>query len=128
MAASFLGILTLNARRPPVGAASPPDVVIASSAGACIATFERCKENATVVDPQRQSSIEDQLARFSIWAFNMGVFAKPKLSLDHRLREAIGIRHTVVGLLGVLNDLVEQCECSPMAPSTCLDSILANIH
>ncbi|KAL3954763.1 hypothetical protein ACCO45_010326 [Purpureocillium lilacinum] len=110
MAASFLSILTLNARRPPVGAASPPDVVIASSAGACIATFERCKENATAVDPQRQSSIEDQLARFSIWAFNMGVFAKPKLSLDHRLREAIGIRHTVVGLLGVLNDLVEQCE------------------
>ncbi|KAK4081995.1 hypothetical protein Purlil1_11404 [Purpureocillium lilacinum] len=110
MAASFLSILTLNARRPPVGAASPPDVVIASSAGACIATFERCKENAAVVDPQRQSSVEDQLARFSIWAFNMGVFAKPKLSLDHRLREAIGIRHTVVGLLGVLNDLVEQCE------------------
>ncbi|UNI24640.1 hypothetical protein JDV02_010373 [Purpureocillium takamizusanense] len=108
MAASLRGTLTLNARRPPIGVGSSPDAVIALSAGKCIASFERCKESATVVDAQRQSSIEDQLARFSIWAFNMGVFAKPKLSLDHRLREAIGLRATIVGLLGVLNDLVVQ--------------------
>ncbi|KAH8753243.1 hypothetical protein F5883DRAFT_632829 [Diaporthe sp. PMI_573] len=107
MAAAHRTTLTLNSRQP-VAAADERSAPVLTSARACLVSFERCISITTGVDLQRQSSIEDQIARFSIWTFNMGVFVEPKASLDHRLREVPEVRDMVVGLLGVLDGLVQQ--------------------
>ncbi|KAM0247857.1 hypothetical protein ACHAP5_003869 [Fusarium lateritium] len=52
--------------------------------------------------------MEDQIARFSIWTSNMAVFAKSKMSLDHRLRWTPQVRDLVTGLLGVLKDCIDE--------------------
>ncbi|KAM0555885.1 hypothetical protein ACHAPJ_006287 [Fusarium lateritium] len=81
---------------------------ISSKAAACLSLFDRCIAMAANVDAHRQSAIEDQVARFSIWTSNMAVFAKSKLSLDHRLRWTPQVRDLVTGLLGVLEGCVQQ--------------------
>ncbi|KAJ6443904.1 protein phosphatase-1 [Purpureocillium lavendulum] len=99
MASQHQPTLTLNAKALSVESTSSHYALIASSAVACNTSLERCANGSTVVDARRQSAIEDQIARFSIWTSNMGDFARPNLSLDRRLRDAVVVRDIVVGLL-----------------------------
>jgi hypothetical protein len=43
--------------------------------------------------------LEEQLARFKLWASNIGVFAARRWSLDYRLRDSPDIIELVVELL-----------------------------
>ncbi|KAI0543077.1 hypothetical protein GGR58DRAFT_450631 [Xylaria digitata] len=86
-----------------------PQTTISMGARKCIASFEQCLEQTSTLDPQRQSSLEDEFGRFSIWTFNIGVFAKGRASMDHRLREAPDVQRLVLGILDVLNRRVKQC-------------------
>jgi hypothetical protein len=45
----------------------------------------------------------EQLGCFSLWASNIGVFAKAPMSLDYRLRDAPEISETLIGMLSVLS-------------------------
>ena len=43
-----------------------------------------------------------QLARFQLWASNMGVFGSRQTSLDYRLRTALTVRAAIEGNLDVI--------------------------
>lgn len=101
-------VLTLNPRLS-METTNEPIAPISSKAAACLSSFDCCITMAVSIDAQRQSSMEDQIARFSIWTSNMAVFAKSKLSLDHRLRWTPRVRDLVVGLLGGLEDCINGC-------------------
>lgn len=47
-------------------------------------------------------SADDQLARFRVWAGNIGAFADAHASLDHRLSDNEAARQLMVGFLGTL--------------------------
>ena len=49
-------------------------------------------------------AVEDQYARFKIWAGNIGAHRSGRVSLDHRLREATRTRKRVVNLLDDLEN------------------------
>ncbi|KAM0317312.1 hypothetical protein ACHAPQ_011049, partial [Fusarium lateritium] len=100
-------VLTLNPRLS-METTDEPIAPISSKAAACLSSFDRCITMAASIDAQRQSSMEDQIARFSIWTYNMAVFAKSKMSLDHRLRWTPQVRDLVTGLLGVLEDCIDE--------------------
>lgn len=75
----------------------------------CLQSFQSCLNNAALVHPRELSLVENQLARFSLWAANSMVFAKGRVSLDYRLREASDVHDVVVGLLEALNYRVKGC-------------------
>ncbi|KAM0204145.1 hypothetical protein ACHAQI_010084 [Fusarium lateritium] len=100
-------VLTLNPRLR-MKTTNEPIAPISSKAAACLSLFDRCITMAASIDAQRQSSMEDHIARFSIWTSNMAVFAKSKMSLDHRLRWTPQVRDLVTGLLGVLEDCIDE--------------------
>ena len=54
------------------------------------------------------ASAEDQLARFRIWAGNIGVNAKLHASLDYRLRDSKEARELTLDLLEVLHDHIRR--------------------
>lgn len=56
------------------------------------------------------ATINDQTARFKIWAGNIGAHRKGRSSLDHRLREASHIRAQVIRLLGDLQEALQDGE------------------
>lgn len=82
---------------------------LASKAEECMASFQLCLNNAALVQPREFSLVEDQLARFSIWAGNMRVFGSMRQSLDHRLREAEEVRDTFDALLEAIKYRTEKC-------------------
>ncbi|KAK0743628.1 hypothetical protein B0T18DRAFT_392370 [Schizothecium vesticola] len=53
------------------------------------------------------ASVSDQVARFKIWAGNIGAHQKGRSSLDYRLREASHIRAQIIRLLGDLWDALQ---------------------
>ena len=122
------GISSALSSRQPVDAGDVGLALISAKTRACLVSFENCVRISTDLDLQRQSSLEDQSARFSIWASGMGVFAEPKVSLDHRLRGVPDVRNMVAGLLDVLYGLIEQraqpsslvlsCPLAPMRSDT----------
>ncbi|PYH93865.1 Annexin [Aspergillus ellipticus CBS 707.79] len=60
-------------------------------------------EHSKALGAREQSSIEDQLGRFSIWTSNIGVFATRRASLDYRLRAIPDVQRLVIALLDALN-------------------------
>ena len=54
----------------------------------------------------RQASVEDQLARFNIWAGNIGVFAEGHASLDYRVRDNDDLRDLILSFFDALKDLL----------------------
>ncbi len=56
------------------------------------------------------ATVSDHLARFKIWAGNIGAHRKGRSSLDYRLREASHIRAQVVRLLGDLLEALQDGE------------------
>ncbi|KAI9891249.1 MAG: hypothetical protein M1814_002939 [Vezdaea aestivalis] len=53
----------------------------------------------TDYDHSAFSRLEDELERFQVWAGNVGAQRIGRISLDHRLREAIDTRDRVLDLL-----------------------------
>ncbi|KAK1848134.1 hypothetical protein CCHR01_09250 [Colletotrichum chrysophilum] len=51
--------------------------------------------------------IDDELARFKVWAGNSGAHRNGRASLEHRLREASHVRQQVLRLLSGLKDSLE---------------------
>lgn len=50
------------------------------------------------------------MARFSIWTLNMAVFGSPKACMDHRIREVPDIRRLILGILGVIQERIQECK------------------
>ncbi|KAI0469770.1 hypothetical protein GGR56DRAFT_242688 [Xylariaceae sp. FL0804] len=76
---------------------------ISMRARECLLAFESCLQGALTLGNRRHSALEDQMARFSIWTFNMAVFAAGKCSMDHRVREAPEVQRLVLGIIEVLH-------------------------
>lgn len=71
---------------------------ISGRAWACAIRFQ------TLIIQARQTTpaVDDQLARFNIWAANIGVFAEAHASLDYRLRNSPKVRAMMLLLLQAL--------------------------
>ncbi|KAI1461196.1 hypothetical protein F4805DRAFT_415028 [Annulohypoxylon moriforme] len=82
---------------------------ISKHARQCLISFERCLRDTSSFDSQRYSTIEDEMARFSIWTSNMAVFASGKACMDHRVREAPEVQRLVLGILEILQGRMEEC-------------------
>ncbi|RAK81851.1 uncharacterized protein BO72DRAFT_420696 [Aspergillus fijiensis CBS 313.89] len=80
---------------------------IAATADRCLNLFQQCLQQSASISSLEMTLVEDQLARFSLWAANIGVFAGGRASLDHRLREAQEVHEVIIGLLETLEDQVE---------------------
>lgn len=81
---------------------TPASSTIADLARSCLGRFQKCLNKAADVHPRELTLVENQVARFSVWAANIGVFAPGRGSLDHRLREAPDVQDAVGGLLEAL--------------------------
>ncbi|KAK6222240.1 serine/threonine protein phosphatase [Colletotrichum tabaci] len=81
---------------------TPASLTIADLARSCLERFQKCLNKAADVHPRELTLVENQVARFSVWAANIGVFAPGRGSLDHRLREAPDVQDAVGGLLEAL--------------------------
>lgn len=76
---------------------------IAEHALQCSHLFKKCMAVPKIVlDP---TLMDDQLARFTLWASNMDVFGPLNISLDYRLRYS----PTVVEIIHQLVDVI--CNC-----------------
>lgn len=94
--------------------AEPSQATISGRARTCFISFNECLRQIAPLDPQKQSLVENEFARFSVWTSNIGVFASGRASMDHRLREALDVQRLVIGLLEVINGRIEQCMCSSL--------------
>jgi len=84
------------------GSIATAAATIAGHGAECKTRFHACLESAAKIHGREFSLVEDQLARFNIWAANLKVFARPRECLDHRLREAPEVQDLVIiGLEGV---------------------------
>ncbi|EEU35605.1 uncharacterized protein NECHADRAFT_86789 [Fusarium vanettenii 77-13-4] len=88
---------------------------VAACANECLESFQQCLISASSVHPREASMVEDQVARFSSWASNIGVFAPGSASMDHRLRYASEVQSVVTGLLESLNYRVQTSDASTTA-------------
>jgi hypothetical protein len=87
--------------------ARQPTVV--EAAELCLNAFQQCMQLSASAFPREISLVEDQFARFSLWAANIGVFTPGRASLDHRLREAQEVHEVVGGVLESLEDQIKGC-------------------
>ena len=74
-------------------------------ADACVALFNRYLRDTQTTS---KDLAEEQCARFSIWASNVGVFASVRASLDYRLRDSPDIQRMIVELLVVIRRNIER--------------------
>jgi hypothetical protein len=80
---------------------APQEATIASHAAACVQVFNKCLAHDVLIRYEDEWT-EDQLARFNIWAANLGVFARGHASADHRLRYGDEVRNLMLQLLEAL--------------------------
>lgn len=59
---------------------------------------------SSVIDQIQPSAVEDELARFRLWAGNVGAHRKGRISLDYQLRFATHLHDQVTDFLGQLID------------------------
>jgi hypothetical protein len=98
--------LTLNQSTTPASAAWSTDpamenasaATISGRAWACAIRFNAVASRTS----QTASKFEDQLARFNIWAANLGVFAEAHASLDYRLRDSPKVKALMMQQLQAL--------------------------
>jgi hypothetical protein len=75
---------------------------ISEASTACLEAFQECLANTSLSRSDLQE-LQDQQARFNIWAANLAVFAKRyRASLDNRLRQSNDTRVMILELLLVL--------------------------
>ncbi|RSL45374.1 hypothetical protein CEP54_014294 [Fusarium duplospermum] len=102
-------------------APSPPTITtVATSARSCSESFQNCLNKAAKIHHRELSLVENQHARFAIWAANIRVFSAGRDSLDHRLREASDVQDAVIGLLQALDYKIQSCSkiLEPIAEKT----------
>lgn len=104
----------------PVGAGQEPQqtakkdaLTISDAAQHCLDGFQSCLDMAALIHSREVSLVEDQLARFSIWAANIKALGRGRDSLDHRLREAPDVQDIITGLLEALGAHLHHCEYPP---------------
>lgn len=104
------------AQSDPMDLDKPEDVFLKDNSGPTIAEHAlQCTElfrkhiatSDIVPDP---TIIDDQLARFTLWASNMDVFGPPNISLDFRLRYSPNIVDILHQLLDVICSSLKECE------------------
>lgn len=54
--------------------------------------------------------MDDQLARFKLWASNMDVYGTPDVSLDYRLRSSATVLEIIHQLLDIICDTLTSCK------------------
>ncbi|EKJ75876.1 hypothetical protein FPSE_04056 [Fusarium pseudograminearum CS3096] len=96
-----------------------PQITIVDCAKSCLESFQKCLNSTGKADKVTASltsrlspslvRVEDQLARFSLWAANLNVFSATKASLDNRLREAPDVKDAIVALLETLDYRIKSC-------------------
>lgn len=79
-----------------------PENTIASQARVCEKLFDKLRENWK--SNVEGCLLEEQRARFNLWASNLGVFQTSKVSLDFRLREAPILADAILQLLETVSD------------------------
>lgn len=83
---------------------------IAEHALQCDSLFHKYMTVPDIVpDP---SVMDDQMARFTLWASNMEVFGPPNVSLDYRLRFSPTVVEIIHQLLQVICDTLISRRCS----------------
>jgi hypothetical protein len=87
-------------------ATTQPQTTVAGCAAKVLDLFQRCLDLSVSLHPSKFALVEDQLARFSLWASRIGVFARGRASMDHRLREAPDVHDAATGLLDILSDSI----------------------
>lgn len=82
---------------------------IAEHAEQCRKLFLKFLDAPDIVpDP---TVVDDQLARFSLWASNMDVYGPLNVSLDYRLRFSPTAADIIHQLLDIIYDTLMSCEC-----------------
>lgn len=82
---------------------------IAEHATQCNSLFQRKMAIADIVpDP---TIMDDQLARFTLWANNMDVYGPLNVSLDYRLRYSPTVVQILHQLLDVICETLDSCKC-----------------
>lgn len=85
---------------------------IAERATQCNSLFQRKMAITDIVpDP---TIMDDQLARFTLWANNMDVYGPPNVSLDYRLRYSPTVVQILHELLDVIWETLDSCKCLPL--------------
>lgn len=56
-------------------------------------------------------TLPEELARFKVWAGNIGAHRKGSSSLDYRLRDASHLRNQAISLLGDLEEALVDGKC-----------------
>ena len=88
---------------------------IAEHATQCQSLFHKYMVMPQIVpDP---TIMDDQLARFSLWASNMDVYGLPNVSLDYRLRFSPIAADIIHQLLDIIYDTLLSCEYFPVPHS-----------
>ncbi|EJP65929.1 ankyrin repeat domain-containing protein 52 [Beauveria bassiana ARSEF 2860] len=81
---------------------------IAEHAAQCSSLFQRKMAMTDIVpDP---TIVDDQLARFTLWANNMDVYGPLNVSLDYRLRYSPTVVQILHQLLDVICETLDSCE------------------
>ncbi|KAG4292568.1 hypothetical protein FPRO06_12056 [Fusarium proliferatum] len=90
--------------------AHTPTASVLKWAQKCFESFQNCLNSASKSDKPSAPwpklplvQVEDQLARFQLWAANIRVFSTGRDSLDYRLREASDVKTPIVALLQALD-------------------------
>jgi hypothetical protein len=84
---------------------------IAQHAEDCSLLFHKLIVRPEIVpDP---TIMDDQLARFKLWASNMDVYGPPNVSLDYRLRYSPTVVEIIHQLLDIILDTLSSCKWCP---------------
>lgn len=89
---------------------APPDISISEAAELCRERFRTCLSISSAANHTTHAGVQDQFARFSMWADNIRASAPGRASLDYRLRDALELRNLISDLLGGLSATVDECE------------------
>jgi hypothetical protein len=82
---------------------------VASHAQACMSLFKLYLSGPREVGRENEWA-EDQMARFNIWASNIGAFAPGHASADHRLRDSPEVHFLLMQLLEILHANLVYCK------------------
>ncbi|KAK0763552.1 hypothetical protein N5P37_002929, partial [Trichoderma harzianum] len=82
-------------------------IFVAGAANECLTSFQKCLSLA--FHPEEMSMIEDQMARFSTWTNDFGVFAPGRASMDHLLHHDPEMQSIAISLLESLNCHIGKC-------------------